>query len=101
MTDEWTNSRLMRAANVTQNTLPTKHSPPISLYIFTDGKFGPEAREFATPVRSLIRQLISTQDILPGFVSITLIQFGDDPHGETVLRLIQHGVSNLEELSPS
>jgi hypothetical protein len=81
--------------------LATKPSPPISLYILTDGEFGEELPNFASPIGELLQRLRDSQSIMPSFFSITIIQFGDGADAQDALRLIQRSVSSLDSLPPA
>jgi hypothetical protein len=70
---------------------------PISLYILTDGKFGDKPPEFARPIEQLLERLRSiTPDIKPDFLSVTIIQFGDDGSASRTLhQIFYQSIANL------
>lgn len=81
--------------------LTTKPIPSISLYILTDGEFEDESPDFATPIGELLQRLRAAQSILPTFLSVTIIQFGNGDGAHHALLLIQDSVSNLDNVPPN
>jgi hypothetical protein len=94
-------SRLQGIVADIANGLATKPSPPISLYILTDGEFGQESPNFASPIGELIRQLRENQTLMPTFLSVTIIQFGDGADAHQALRSIQQSVASMNGLPPA
>jgi hypothetical protein len=84
------------------NTPHKEGSPPpsISFYILTDGAFGESVPDFADAVKPLLRHpclnLGPTQVVLSTFLSITIIQFGENPEADVSLRQVQQNMRHLD-----
>ncbi|KAK4117823.1 hypothetical protein N656DRAFT_63912 [Canariomyces notabilis] len=95
----WLLSHWLQTPEVTKKIVASLHTcnQPISLYILTDGRFGANLPDFATPISVLLKQLReTTPTLMRTSLAITIVHFrnGDGPTAEdAALREIQQRVA--------
>jgi hypothetical protein len=92
---------LQRIASEIMDGLVKGPSPYISLYILTDGQFGEEPPDFATPIQALLEKVRTVQNVPPSFLSVTIIRFGGNQNARDQLELLRQSVANLDNLPPA
>lgn len=71
---------------------------PMSFYFLTDGIFNDMVPDLTKPLASLIGDLMAHQTITSSFLSVTIIQFGEDPRGSRALYQIRESTTGLTVL---